>query len=339
MALFKKRDEEAPPLADETQAPKATTPDWNAPASQRAGAGPRGFKISNLEFGSTGNGGQVPALERLGLGELMNATAFDNADLKANHIEPGVLTGMLADAMEHLETNFASGVYDAAAMPLVEEFLAEMRNLALIQVERNAIIAERISDVKEANSIALEAVFAAREERSRKIQDRYDAAQERWRRKQADKEAPKEAKRMKKLLRVAEEQELSNLESARKVRHAAQEEAERQRASVQRSLDESRRTMEAEIQANERRRASFEAVTKAEQRMQEEYDRLNTIREELDREMNDARRRKDQYVALDRAAGTPDEAANPPDEAANPPDADPYANHGEHPPHSDALEE
>ena len=139
-------------------------PEWTRGDSARAGQHPRGFRLRNLEFGAKSNK-ETPVLQRRGLRELMGASAFDSADLKPNHAEPGVLVGMLAETMTKLETKYHSGAYDAAAMPLVEQYLAEMRNMAQIQLERNELLAQRVFDLKEANQAAYDAVYEVRRER------------------------------------------------------------------------------------------------------------------------------------------------------------------------------
>lgn len=149
-----------------------TIPDWRSPNSARRGASPRGFKLSGLEFGASSETGVTSALEHIGIQELIGASIEEAADLKANHTEPGVLTGMLNDTMTQIETKFANGVYDAAATPLIEEYLAEMRTMALIQASRDELIAERIADIKEANAKALEAVYKARSARAEELRKR-----------------------------------------------------------------------------------------------------------------------------------------------------------------------
>ncbi len=145
-------------------------PEWTKGDSLRAGQPPQGFKLRNLEFGAKNIQGS-PTLEKIGLEELIGANAFENADLKANHTEPGVLTGMLAETMAKLEEKYHSGAYDAAAMPLVKKYLDEMQVMANIQLERFEIIAKRVSDVKEANEAAYSAVYTAREQRESEIRE------------------------------------------------------------------------------------------------------------------------------------------------------------------------
>lgn len=168
---------------------------------------PNGFRLRNLEFG----GRESSVLEGIGLEELIGATAFKSANLKANHAEPGVLTGMLAETMSKLEEKYHSGAYDAAAMPLVEQYLEEMRHMASLQLERYEIIAKRVSDVKEANETAYKAVYAVRQQResdirenSQLIQDEHRA--DRYRREQR-RRSRQEAKDNKRLMRDLERSE------------------------------------------------------------------------------------------------------------------------------------
>ncbi len=159
-----KRSEDETPVEKE-----AVYPEWMNDAT-RIGKAPSGFKLRNLEFGAKGAQGS-PLLESIGLKDLIAATAFESADLKANHSEPGALTGMLQETMSKLEDKYHSGVYDAAAMPLVEQYLSEMRVMANIQLERNEVIAKRVLDVKEANEAAYNAVYEARSKREEEIRE------------------------------------------------------------------------------------------------------------------------------------------------------------------------
>ena len=138
--------------------------------SGRAGQQPRGFRLRNLEFGVKSDK-TTPPLQRRGLRKLMGASAFDSADLKPNHVEPGVLVGMLAETMTKLENKYHSGVYDAAAMPLVEQYLDEMRNMAYIQLERDELLAQRVFDLKVANQAAYDAVCKVRYEREAEVRE------------------------------------------------------------------------------------------------------------------------------------------------------------------------
>ena len=148
----------------------APPPLWTQPDTLRAGIPPQGFKLRGLEFGAKARG-ETPTLESLGLEELIGASPFKSADLKANHTEPGVLVGMLAETMSKLEQKYHSGQYDAAAMPLVEQYLDEMKHMAFIQSERFELISSRISDVREANKAAFDAVYEVRRQREDEIRE------------------------------------------------------------------------------------------------------------------------------------------------------------------------
>lgn len=130
----------------------------------------------DLAFGAKGEG-VVPPLEKVGLSELLYGGPEVTADLKVNHVEPSVLSGPLADAMRQIEDKFHQGVYDAAAIPLVEDYLKQLRHLAELQARRAELLGNRVSDVKEANVRAFEAVAERREEREAAIDREYEEAQ------------------------------------------------------------------------------------------------------------------------------------------------------------------
>lgn len=165
----------------------AAFPEYTKSDDDRSGQSPSGHKLSHLEFGAKSDG-STPQLEKIGLGDLIGANAFESADLKANHIEPGALTGMLSDAMAKIEEKYHSGVYDAAAMPLVKQYLDEMQNMAYIQLERQKLISKRVADIKEANEVAYNAVQDVREDREEVIKQRAEYVQNEVRLKRYKKE-------------------------------------------------------------------------------------------------------------------------------------------------------
>ena len=311
----------------------AVLPDWMTSSHKRGARVPRGFRVSNLEFGSTDAFGGASSLQRIGLRELINADTYEQVDLKANHFEPGVLTGSLSDAMAEIETKFHSGVYDAAAMPLVEEYLAELRNMAEIQSRRSALIARRVSDVKEAKKKAREAVYDARKTREAEIYANYFKVQLAKAKKEDDREARKQRKleqkqakkqahddvvafrraqsvqkkvakadretaeyvgKSKKLIaeieksqedilrKMAEEREIAAINSSLRIHQAADVVAAAEREAVDKALEAERLRLEKEIALQKRKADAIDAAAEAEERARKEYERLASIRSELE---------------------------------------------------------
>lgn len=169
-------------------------PEWTRSDADRSGQKPNGFYLRDLEFGSK-DSNSTPALEKLGLEPLIGANAFESADIKANHVEPGVLTGMLSETISKLEEKYHSGVYDAAAMPLVKQYLDEMKKMADVQLERQELIARRVTDIKQANEAAYKAVNEVREKREEDIRHRASYIQDELRLKQYKDEERKKARK------------------------------------------------------------------------------------------------------------------------------------------------
>lgn len=255
-------------------------PEWTKGDATRAGRTPKGFKLQNLEFGGKNAAGS-PMLESIGLESLIGATAFESANLKANHIEPGVLTGMLADTMAKLEEKYHSGAYDAAAMPLVEQYLKEMRHMASLQLERYEIVAERVLDIKEANEAAYKAVQDVREQREAEIRESSEYIQDEIRiakfrrseRRRVRQESRDNRKLMKELNRTdklaikRQRQALKDEEQVildeGKTKESAMQEMQREYSGRTRLAQEEQRAAEAQAAAKQAELAGAKAAAEA----------------------------------------------------------------------------
>ncbi len=267
MGLFRKSHNRS--ADDYSRVASAAAPVWQTSGRARQ-TGPQGFKVGSLEFGAQGQVLSASSLERVGMGELIHASPAENADLKANHVEPGVLAGDLANSMRRIEEKFSNGEYDAAAMPLIEDYLDELKNMALIQAKREALHAKRVSDVKEANAAAYKAVTEARnrraaevdslhresEERSRALWGEFDAScAERKARKKALRLERRERRDRKRALNAELRDTKRAVKLARRAQEADRKVAEQKVAFEARIARRQRRAVEAELEAQRRNTA------------------------------------------------------------------------------------
>lgn len=99
---------------------------------------------------------------------LVGASAFDAVTYSAAHLSFPVDDEMRR-SLQVIEKKFHGGQYDEQAMPLVRDFLEEMRVMAKIEVERKEVYDQRVSDIKCANVVAREAVAEQRRLREASI--------------------------------------------------------------------------------------------------------------------------------------------------------------------------
>lgn len=137
----------------------APSPAYYSPSQRR---------IRNLDFNESHANARRSDIDKLAADELVGASAIDTATYKAKHIETDVF-GELDSSIRTIEEKFHAGMYDAQALPLVEAFIDELEQLAMIQLDRNEVNDCRIDDIKQANAVAYRAVCDAREKRELSI--------------------------------------------------------------------------------------------------------------------------------------------------------------------------
>lgn len=125
-------------------------------------------RIRNLDFNESHVNARRSDIDKLAADKLIGASAIDTATYKAKHIETDVF-GELDSSIRTIEEKFHAGMYDAQALPLVEAFIDELEQLAMIQLDRNEVNDCRIDDIKQANAAAYRAVCDAREKRELSI--------------------------------------------------------------------------------------------------------------------------------------------------------------------------
>lgn len=139
--------------------PAAPAPAYYSPSQRR---------IRNLDFNESHVNARRSDIDKLAADKLIGASAIDTANYKAKHIETDVF-GELDSSIRTIEEKFHAGMYDAQALPLVEAFIDELEQLAMIQLDRNEVNDCRIDDIKQANAAAYRAVCDAREKRELSI--------------------------------------------------------------------------------------------------------------------------------------------------------------------------
>lgn len=139
--------------------PAAPAPAYYSPSQRR---------IRNLDFNESHVNARRSDIDKLAADKLIGASAIDTATYKAKHIETDVF-GELDSSIRTIEEKFHAGMYDAQALPLVEAFIDELEQLAMIQLDRNEVNDCRIDDIKQANAAAYRAVCDAREKRELSI--------------------------------------------------------------------------------------------------------------------------------------------------------------------------
>ena len=125
-------------------------------------------RIRNLDFNESHVNARRSDIDKLAADKLIGASAIDTATYKAKHIETDVF-GELDSSIRTIEEKFHAGMYDAQALPLVEAFIDELEQLAMIQLDRNEVNDCRIDDIKQANAAAYRVVCDAREKRELSI--------------------------------------------------------------------------------------------------------------------------------------------------------------------------
>lgn len=145
----------------------------HAPSSPKAPIAeyypPTVLRINDFDLNSPSLSRESGEIDLLKFDALVGASAAKTVSYKAKHLDVSVFRE-LNESLHVIERKFHAGMYDAQAMPLVEKFLNEVEALAQIQVERDAVNACRINDIKAANAEAYKAVYEARTERERGIE-------------------------------------------------------------------------------------------------------------------------------------------------------------------------
>lgn len=214
-------------------------------------------RIRNIDFTQPHARAKQSDVDRLTADELLGASVVDTALYKSKHLEAAVFEE-LTESIKVIEEKYHAGMFDAQAMPLVEELINELENLAKIQLERNAVNDCRINDIKQAKAAAYDAVYEARKNRELSIEaariahiDSFapdfeeievkeaEKERKRARRTQArqEKRLARERQREDRKAKKAEAQKRREKENARKEdersrRHAQKEERIRKRQEV-----------------------------------------------------------------------------------------------------------
>ncbi|MCI8425198.1 MAG: hypothetical protein HFJ72_06000 [Adlercreutzia sp.] len=259
-------------------ATKGTSPDvaYYSPAQSR---------IPDFNFDRVNGPDRGFRVQRIDDGGLVGSSVFESALYTPSHIDTRVFQS-LAQSMEVIEKKLHGGQYDAQAIPLIEAFLAELRELAQIQVERNEINDQRICDLKEANIAAYNAVCEARERREEGIEK---ARMYRFNRMSADFDKRAARAQMRDERKAAKEEAAREKDALREEARAAKEEASKvkraeyaQRWEAWREAKEARRMRRYERQMQrEQAKAEAEAKKWEKRLMKSEHD-LEKARAEKD---------------------------------------------------------
>ena len=214
-------------------------------------------RIRNIDFTQPRTRARQSDVDRLTADELLDASVMNTPLYKSRHLEAAVFEE-LTESIKVIEEKYHAGMFDVQAMPLVEELINELENLAKIQLERNAVNDCRINDIKQAKVAAYDAVYEARKNRELSIEaariahidsfapdfEEIEAREAEKERKKAqrtqarqEKHLAREKQRENRKAKKAEAQERREKENARKEdersrRHAQKEERIRKRQEV-----------------------------------------------------------------------------------------------------------
>ena len=247
MALFRTKTANPPEENASPQVPPAGQP--ACLMNSQANASAQGsLTPPDPQFGSVAGQRTGSPLQRLGIEELEQAAPEEIADLKANHVPPAVVVSMRGETMMRIQERFHNGTYDAAVMPLVEEYLTEMEHLAHLQADKIEIVVyRRVADVKEAKQKAYDAVAEARREREQVILDEYNAHQARRAEKtRAEAEEKAEQTARKKALKTAKKERRVQKKTDRISRKQAEKNRARQAKAYEQALLDTKARIENE---------------------------------------------------------------------------------------------
>lgn len=247
------------------------------------------------------------SVDRLEVGSLVGASAIDTASYKSRHYETQVFQE-IADDLQVIEMKFHNGMYDAQAMPLVQEFLVEMEKLAQLQVERDAINDERINDIKLANAAAYQAVSEARSQREMGIEAARLAHLERMLPDFEEEEAKQQkriAKREKK--KQKREQKRAERQEAKEAKEAKREEARQRRAEKAGEKEHQRKERQALL--DEKHAQQHEAyLQKQRLKMEKAAEKQRLHKEDVNKKLQAIQRLQDEKLAVSQAKVAEDDA-------------------------------